>query len=103
MTMTKEKTTIIEPYDDKIAVRPAESTKQSEGGILLPDSAQKKPQEGVVIAVGMGKRLDTGGREPLNSQIGDRVIYSKYGGQEVTIDGEDLVLLTEDNVYARLK
>jgi chaperonin GroES len=73
------------------------------GGIYLPDAAQKKPQEGKVIAVGDGRTLDNGERNKLTVKVGDRVLFSKYGGNEVTLDGEEYTILDEDQVYAILK
>jgi chaperonin GroES len=90
----------LRPLRDKVVVKPSEGDSKSAGGIFLPDTAKKKPQEGKVIAVGSGRVQDDGTIVPLTLKIGDTVIYSKYGGTEVTIDGEDLVLLDEDQVYA---
>jgi chaperonin GroES len=90
----------LRPLRDKVVVKPSEGEEKSSGGIYLPDTAKKKPQEGKVIAVGSGRLMDDGTIKPLTVQVGDTVIYSKYGGTEVTIDGEDLVLLDEDQLYA---
>ena len=92
----------LRPLRDKVVVKPSEGEEKSSGGIFLPDSAKKKPQEGIVIAVGTGKLLDDGTVKPLTVQVGDTVIYSKYGGTEVTIAGEELVLLDEDQIFAIL-
>ena len=92
----------LRPLRDKVVVKPSEGEEKSSGGIFLPDSAKKKPQEGKVIAVGTGKLLDDGTVKPLTVQVGDTVIYSKYGGTEVTIAGEELVLLDEDQIFAIL-
>ena len=93
----------LRPLRDKVVVKPSEGEEKSSGGIYLPDTAKKKPQEGKVIAVGTGKLLDDGTIKPLTVQVGDTVIYSKYGGTEVTIEGEELVLLDEDQIFAVLE
>lgn len=90
----------LRPLRDKVVVKPSEGEEKSAGGIFLPDTAKKKPQEGKVIAVGSGRVQDDGSIKPLSVKIGDVVIYSKYGGTEVTIEGEELVLLDEDQIYA---
>jgi chaperonin GroES len=93
----------IKPLGDKIVVQVTESAEKTASGIYLPDTAQKKPQEGKVIAVGDGRTLDSGERNKLTVKVGDRVLFSKYGGNEVTIDGEEYNILDEDQVYAILK
>ena len=93
----------LRPLRDKVVVKPSEGEEKSAGGIFLPDSAKKKPQEGKVIAIGTGKLLDDGTIKPLTVQVGDTVVYSKYGGTEVTISGEELVLLDEDQIFAILE
>ena len=90
----------LRPLRDKVVVKPSESEEKSAGGIFLPDTAKKKPMKGSVIAVGSGRLMDDGTIKPLSVQIGNVVIYAKYGGTEVTIDGEELVLLDEDQIYA---
>jgi chaperonin GroES len=79
-----------------------ESEEKTSSGIYLPDSAKKKPQTGKVIAVGNGRVLDNGDRNTLTVKAGDKVLFSKYGGNEVTIDGEDYTILDEDQIYAVL-
>lgn len=98
-TATKVKLT---PLGDKVVVQATEAEDKTASGIYLPDSAKKKPQEGKVVAVGNGRVLDNGERNKLNVRVGDRVIFSKYGGNEVTIDGEDYTILDEDQIYAVL-
>jgi len=93
----------LRPLRDKVVVKPSEGEDKSAGGIFIPDTAKKKPQEGKVIAVGSGKLLEDGTVRPLTVKVGDTVIYSKYGGTEVTIEGEDLVLLDEDQLFAVLE
>lgn len=91
---------MIRPLGDKVVVEPLESEEKSPGGIILPDTAKKKPQEGVVVAVGPGKVLDDGSRGQMSVKAGDRVVFAKYGGTEVTIDGKDYVILDQDSIYA---
>lgn len=91
---------MIKPLGDKVVVEPLESEEKSAGGIILPDSAKKKPQEGTVVAVGPGKVLDNGSRGEMSVKVGDVVVYAKYGGTEVTIEGKDLMILDQDAIYA---
>jgi chaperonin GroES len=88
------------PLSDKVLVKPAEAEQQTTGGIYIPDSAKQKPQDGHVIAVGPGRILDDGSRSTLTVKVGDRVIYSKYGGTEIKLEGTDHVILDEDQIYA---
>lgn len=90
----------IRPLGDKVVVKPADSEEKSAGGILLPDTAKTKPQEGTIIAVGSGRLLDNGERHTLAVNVGDVVVYSKYGGTEFKLDGETVVILDEDQIYA---
>jgi len=83
-----------------VVVKVMESEAKTASGIYLPDTAKKKPQEGEVVAVGNGRILDNGGRNALTVKVGDRVLFSKYGGNEVTVDGQDFTILDEDQVYA---
>lgn len=92
----------IKPLGDKVVVKLTEAEEKTASGIYLPDSAKKKPTEGQVVAVGNGRTLDSGEKNTLSVKVGDRVLFSKYGGNEVTIDGEDLTILDEDQVYAIL-
>jgi chaperonin GroES len=91
---------MITPIGDKVVVQATEATETTAGGIVLPDSAKKKPQEGKVVAVGQGRVLDNGQRAPMAVKPGDTVIYAKYGGNEVTVDGEDYIILDQDSIYA---
>lgn len=88
------------PIGDKIVVELSVAEEKSAGGILLPDAAKKKPTEGTVVAVGTGRLLETGERNVLSVKVGDKVIFSKYGGNEVTLEGKDYTILDEDQVYA---
>ena len=90
----------INPLGDKVVVQVTESEDKTASGIYLPDSAKKKPQEGKIIAIGNGRVLDNGERNKLSVKVGDRVLFSKYGGNEVTIDGEEYTILDEDQIYA---
>lgn len=90
----------LKPLGDKIVVKLIEAEEKTASGLYLPDSAKKKPTEGEVIAVGQGRVLDNGQRNTLTVKVGDRVLFSKYGGNEVTVDGVDYTILDEDQVYA---
>ena len=91
---------MLKPIGDKVIVKPKAEEEKTSGGIILPDTAKEKPHEGTVIAVGPGKVLDNGERKPMAVKEGDTVIYSKYGGTEVTVDGEEYIILDEDSIYA---
>jgi len=91
---------VIRPLGDKVVVKPGPEEEKSEGGILLPDTAKKKPQRGEVLAVGPGKLLEDGRRGEMSVKKGDMVIYSKYGGTDITYKGEDYVILDEDQILA---
>ncbi len=93
----------LEPLDDRIVVRPNESEERTASGLVIPDTAKEKPQQGEVIAAGPGRRADQSGEIiPLGVSVGDTVVYSKYGGTEITIDGEDLLILTSRDVLAKV-
>ncbi|MGH9073303.1 MAG: co-chaperone GroES [Acidimicrobiales bacterium] len=93
----------LKPLDDRIVVRPNESEETTASGLVIPDTAKEKPQQGEVLAVGPGRRADnTGDLIPLDVAVGDTVVYSKYGGTEITIDGEDLLILTGRDVLAKV-
>jgi chaperonin GroES len=91
---------MLKPLGDRIVVKPGPEEEVTTGGIVLPDTAKKKPQEGTVVAVGPGKVLESGQRVPLEVAVGDVVLYTKYGGTEVTLEGEDYVILEEGSVLA---
>jgi chaperonin GroES len=88
----------IRPLNDRVIIRRIEEGEQIRGGIIIPDSAKEKPQEGEVIAVGKGKRLDSGEYVGLDVQEGDRVLFGKYAGSEVKLDGEELLIMREDDI-----
>lgn len=92
----------LKPLGDKVVVQLVEAEEKTASGIYLPDSAKKKPTEGKVISVGEGRTLDSGEKNKLTVKVGDRVLFSKYGGNEVTVDGEDFTILDEDQIYAIL-
>ena len=89
----------IRPLGDKVVVKPSEAEEKSAGGIILPDAAKQKPQEGTIIAVGSGRLLDDGTKYALSVKVGDKVVYSKYGGTEFKLDGDTVVILDEDQIY----
>ena len=91
----------MKPLDDRIVVLPNEAEQTTASGLVIPDTAKEKPQQGKVLAVGPGKRSDTSGELiPLDIQVGQTVLYSKYGGTEVTVDGDDLLILASRDVLA---
>ena len=92
--------TSIRPLEDRILVRPEEGEETTVSGIVIPDTAKEKPQEGTVLAVGPGKRSETGDLIPVDISEGDRVMYSKYGGTEIKVDGEELLILSSRDVLA---
>ena len=91
---------MLQPLGNRVLVEPSEAEEKSAGGILLPESAQETPAEGKVIAVGPGRLLDDGERAEMSIEEGDIVIYRKYGGTDITVDGTDYVLVDEDSVLA---
>jgi chaperonin GroES len=91
----------LQPLEDRIVVRPNESEEKTASGLVIPDTAKEKPQQGEVLAVGPGKRSEYNGELiPLDVKVGDTVVYSKYGGTEITADGEDLLILNGRDVLA---
>ena len=100
--MGKTKTATITPLSDRLLVKRLEADATTKGGIILPDSAKEKPREGTVIAVGAGRLLKDGERSPMTVKVKDRVLFSSYAGSEVKLDGEDYMILTEDEVLAIL-
>jgi len=93
----------LKPLGDRLIVRAVEEEETTASGIVLPDTAKEKPQKGEVLAVGDGARDDDGERIPLDVATGDVVLYSKYGGTEVKVDGEDLLVLRESDVLAKVQ
>ncbi len=98
--MTKTKSTTIVPLSDRVLLRRLEAGEKTKGGIYLPDTAKEKPREGTVVAVGPGKLLENGTRASLSVKAKDRVLFSSYAGTEVKLDGEDYMILGEDEILA---
>ena len=92
----------LRPLDDRIVVEPMEAEEVTAGGIVLPDSAQEKPQRGIVVAVGPGKLLDSGERGELSVAVGDEVIYGKYSASDIEVDGRDVKILRESDILAKV-
>ena len=90
----------IKPLGDQILIRRLEAQGVTKGGIVLPESAKEKPKEGVVLALGDGRLLESGERKPFQVKLEDRVLFSSYAGTEIKIDGEDLLLIREDEILA---
>jgi len=91
-------TTNIQPLHDRVIVKRIDEGEQVRGGIIIPDSAKEKPQEGEVIAAGLGKYREDGSRQTLDVNAGDRVLFGKFGGSEIKVDGEDLLIMREDEI-----
>jgi chaperonin GroES len=94
----------IQPLGDRVVIKPLEAENKTKGGIVLPDTAKEKPQEGKVMAVGKGKVLENGAVQPLEVKVGDKVLYGKYSGNEITTkDGEELLIMREEDILAIIK
>ena len=93
----------LQPLEDRIVVKANEAEETTASGLVIPDTAKEKPQQGEVLAVGPGRFGDDNDRVPMDISVGDRVVYSKYGGTEITIDGEDLLILQGRDVLAIVK
>ena len=91
---------MFKPLADRIIVKPTAAEEVTKGGIVLPDSAQERPQEGEVIAVGPGRISETGALVPIEVKVGDKIVYSKYGGSEVKIGKDEYVILKQDDILA---
>jgi len=92
----------LRPLEDRVVVEPVEAEEVTAGGIVLPDTAKEKPQRGTVLAVGAGKLLDNGERAALSVAVGDEVIYGKYAGTDIEVDGRDVKILRESDVLAKV-
>jgi len=92
----------LKPLDDRVVVVPLSAETTTAGGIVLPDVAQEKPQRGKVKAVGPGRLLDSGERSPLSISVGDEVLFSKYGGTDIEVNGEDVKILRESDILAKV-
>ena len=92
----------IRPLDDRVVVEPADAEEVTAGGIVLPDAAQEKPQRGKILAAGPGRLLDSGERGQLSVTVGDTVIFGKYGGTDIEIEGREVKILKEDDILAKV-
>lgn len=92
----------IKPLGDRVLLKPMEEEEKTKSGILIPDTAKEKPQKGKVLAVGTGRILDNGTKVPLEVQVGDIVVFSKYAGTEVKVDGEEYLIVSERDILAVL-
>jgi chaperonin GroES len=90
----------LKPLGDRVVVKALEAQEKTKGGLVLPDTAKEKPQEGKIVAVGTGRLLDDGSVKKLELKAGDRILYGKYSGTEITLEGEDYLILREDDVLA---
>jgi len=93
--------TKLQPLADRVLVKPIEKEEMTKSGIYLPDTAKEKPQEGEIIAAGPGRMTDDGKRVVMDVKVGDTVVYTKYGGMEIKVDGEELIILREADILAR--
>jgi len=91
------------PLNDKIVVERLEAEAKTAGGIILPDTAKEKPKQGKILAIGEGKPLETGKRAAFQVKVGDRVLFTSYSGSEVTVDGKEYLIMTEDDILAVVK
>ena len=92
----------IRPLDDRVVVEPIEAEEMTSGGIVLPDTAKERPQRGTVVAIGPGKLLDSGQRGELSVAVGDEVIYGKYGGTDIEVNDEEVKILRESDILAKV-
>jgi chaperonin GroES len=92
----------LNPLDDRVVVQPLEAEEMTAGGIVLPDTAKERQQRGKVVAVGPGRLLDSGERSAVSVKVGDEVLFGKYGGTDIEIDGEDVKILRESDILAKI-
>jgi chaperonin GroES len=92
----------LKPLDDRVVVRPLEAEERTAGGIVLPDAAKEKPQRGKVVAVGPGRLLDSGERVAIGVAVGDEVLFGKYGGTDIEVEGEEVKILRESDILAKI-
>jgi len=92
----------LKPLDDRVVVEPLTAEAKTAGGIVLPETAKEKPQRGKVVAVGPGRLLDSGDRHPISLAVGDEVLFAKYGGTEIEIDGKEVKILRESDILAKV-
>ncbi|HWP62404.1 MAG TPA: co-chaperone GroES [Candidatus Binatia bacterium] len=100
MATATASSTKLRPLGDRVVVKPTPREEVTKSGIVLPDTAKEKPQEGSVLAVGPGRMLDDGKREPMDVKEGDRVLYAKYAGTEFKVDGEELLIISQKDILA---
>ncbi|MGI6551506.1 MAG: co-chaperone GroES [Syntrophomonadales bacterium] len=93
----------VKPLGDRVVVKVLKAEERTKSGIVLPDTAKEKPQEGEVMAVGTGRLLDNGQKVPMEVKVGDRIIFSKYAGTEIKIDGEEYLIFSERDILATLE
>ena len=98
--MSKTKSMTVTPLGDRVLVKRVAADDKTKGGIILPDTAKEKPREGVVVSVGNGKLMDNGSRQAVSVKKNDRVLFSSYAGSEIKLDGEELLILGEDEILA---
>ncbi|HLP27193.1 MAG TPA: co-chaperone GroES [Candidatus Didemnitutus sp.] len=91
------------PLHDRVLVKAAEAEEVTKGGIIIPDTAKEKPMQGVIIAVGTGKQTEDGKVTPLQVQVGDKVLYGKYAGTEISVEGDDFLIMREADIFAVIK
>ena len=92
----------LRPLDDRVVVQPSAAEATTAGGIVLPDSAKEKPQRGTIVAVGPGKLLDSGSRGEMSVAVGDTVIYGKYGGSDIEVNGQEMKILRQSDILAKV-
>lgn len=92
----------IQPLADRVVVKPSPAEEKTASGIIIPDTAKEKPQEGEIVAVGKGRITDDGKEIPLELKVGDKILYGKYSGTEITIDGIEYLIMRESDVYAKI-
>jgi chaperonin GroES len=90
----------VKPLGDRVIIQPSEGLEKTKGGILIPDTAKEKPQEGKIVAIGTGKKTDEGKVIPLSVKVGDKVLYGKYSGTNITIDGDEYLIVREEEIVA---
>ena len=93
----------LKPLDDRVVVQPLEAEETTAGGIVLPDAAKEKPQRGTVVAVGPGRLLDSGDRVAVSVKVGDQVLFGKYGGTDIEVEGEEVKILRESDILAKIE
>ena len=100
--MAKKQAARLEPLHDRVVVTPVQQEQVLDSGLVIPDTAKEKPQQGEVVAVGPGRRDDAGARVALDIKVGDRILYKKYTGQDIKIDRQDLIVLQESEILAKV-